>query len=64
MLKRGIPLFFMLFLLVYCTQLAENDEAGTNTYAGNDGCVYCHTNEARLKVLAPPEDDGGGAGGG
>lgn len=64
MLKRGLPLLFIVFLMVNCTQFMEDDEAGKNTYASNDGCVYCHTNEARLKVLAPPEEGGEGAGGG
>jgi len=50
--------------LFACTQFLENDEAGKNVYAGDDGCVYCHTNEARLKVLAPAVDTGEGAGGG
>jgi len=46
-----------------CTQFLENDDAGKNVYTGDDGCVYCHTNSERLKLLAMP-DEGGGAGGG
>jgi len=46
-----------------CTQFLEDND-GKNTYTGDDGCVYCHTNDVRLKALAPVEDDGGGAGGG
>jgi len=53
----------LFFALIACTQFLENDDAGKNTYTGDDGCVYCHTNEGRLKVLAEAEE-GGGAGGG
>ena len=60
---KYFALLFGLGLLA-CTQFLENEDAGKNTYVGDDGCVYCHTNEERLKVLAPFVDDGGGAGGG
>jgi hypothetical protein len=53
----------MFFALVACTQFLENDDAGKNTYTGDDGCVYCHTNDERLKVLAQ-EEQGSDAGGG
>ena len=62
-----IKLFSILALGIFlfgCTQLLEDEEAGKNTFASNDGCVYCHTNVARLKALAPPGQHGGGAGGG
>lgn len=51
------------FGLFACTQFLENDDAGKNLYTGDDGCVYCHTNSERLKLLAVP-DDGSSAGGG
>ncbi len=47
-----------------CTRVIEEQDAGKNTIASNDGCVYCHTNQNRLKVLAPPVKEEGGAGGG
>lgn len=61
----NLKYFSLLLILGFfaCTQFLENDEAGKNVYAGDDGCVYCHTNEARLKLLAV-EEEGGGAGGG
>lgn len=59
--KFLIPMFGL--ALIACTQFLENDDAGKNTYTGDDGCVYCHTNSERLKVLAEAEE-GGGAGGG
>lgn len=57
--------FSLLLILGFfaCTQFLEEEDAGKNTYSGDDGCVYCHTNEGRLKVLAV-EEEGGGAGGG
>ena len=61
---KYFPILFFGILIFSCTQLLEDNEAGKNTFATNDGCVYCHTNEARLKVLAPPGENGGGAGGG
>ncbi len=64
MIKKLLLPFFLLVLFFGCTRLMEEENAGENTFASNDGCVYCHTNEARLKVLAPPEDGEGGAGGG
>lgn len=62
--NKIIPILFFGLFIWSCTQLLEDDEAGKNTFASDDGCVYCHTNEARLKALAPPEENGGGAGGG
>ncbi|HGY55219.1 MAG TPA: hypothetical protein ENK44_05950 [Caldithrix abyssi] len=63
MYKKSFILF--LFLLLYgCTQLLEEENAGKNIFVGDDGCVYCHTNKERLKLLAPEEDTGGGGGGG
>jgi len=55
--------FLLVFGLIACTQLLEDQDAGKNTYTGEDGCVYCHTNSERLKLLAVA-DEGGGAGGG
>lgn len=56
--------FLLLFGFIACTQFLESDDSGKNVYSGDDGCVYCHTNESRLKVLAPAEAGGEGAGGG
>jgi len=54
----------LLFGFIACTQFLESDDSGKNIYSGDDGCIYCHTNEGRLKVLAPAEAGGEGAGGG
>ena len=62
--KLFFTLLLFLLIAIGCTRLMEDENAGKNTFTSNDGCVYCHTNEARLKVLAPPEDGGEGAGGG
>jgi len=58
LIKIVLPLLFV----VACTQFLEETEP-SHAYTGTDGCVYCHTNKARLQVLAE-EEDGGGAGGG
>jgi len=63
MYKQLISLFLFIFI-ISCTQFLEQDTISKNTYTGNDGCIYCHTNKERLKVLAPDEGDGGGGGGG
>lgn len=54
----------LIFGLAACTQFLESDNSGKNVYSGEDGCVYCHTNESRLKVLAPAVNTGESAGGG
>lgn len=59
---KGLGILVLLGFIA-CTQFVEN-EKGKNSYSGTDGCVYCHTNEARLKVLAPEEESGESAGGG
>jgi len=51
------------FLLLACTQFLEEIQP-THAYNGSDGCVYCHTNDARLKVLAHEEEKGDTGGGG
>ncbi len=50
--------------MISCTQFLEEDKVAKTTYAGNDGCIYCHTNAERLKVLAVADEDSHGAGGG
>ena len=51
------------FFIAACTQFLEETES-SHAVAGTDGCVYCHTNDERLKVLAEEEDDGHAGGGG
>jgi len=52
-----------LILFAACTQFLEETES-SHAYDGTDGCVYCHTNDSRLKVLALEEDDSHSGGGG
>jgi hypothetical protein len=56
-------LILPLFLFAACTQFLEETEP-SQAYDGTDGCIYCHTNKARLQVLAQEEDDGHAGGGG
>ncbi len=64
-MQNKLFLFFILFIFLFsCTQFLEEDETGKNSYSGDDGCIYCHTNAERLKVLAEPEEDDHGGGGG
>ena len=58
LLKVALPLLFV----VACTQFLEETET-SQAYDGTDGCIYCHTNKARLQVLAQ-EEEGGSADGG
>jgi len=51
-----------LLLFAACTQFLEETEP-SHAYDGTDGCIYCHTNKARLQVLAQ-EEEGGDTGGG
>ena len=51
-----------LMLFAACTQFLEEAEP-SHAYDGTDGCIYCHTNKARLQVLAQ-EEAGGDTGGG
>ena len=53
----------VLFSFIACTQLVEDNE-GKNTYTGDDGCVYCHTDQTRLKALAVEEESDHSGGGG
>ena len=55
--------FLLLVFLISCTKIMD-EETATNNYTGGDGCVYCHTNAARLQVLAAESEDHGGGGGG
>ncbi len=65
-MKNIFQLFFkvILPLLIFaaCTQFLEETEP-SHAYDGTDGCIYCHTNKARLQVLAEEEDTGGAGGG-
>lgn len=63
---RITNLLMLLFVALFysCTQFLEEEETGKLAYTGDDGCIFCHTNEERLKVLAPPEEDDGHSGGG
>ena len=55
--------FSLLLFLIACTKILD-EEMAKNNYSGGDGCVYCHTNAERLKVLAADSEDHGGGGGG
>jgi hypothetical protein len=55
--------FFLSLLVITCTKVLD-EEMAKNNYSGGDGCVYCHTNADRLKVLASEAEENGGAGGG
>ena len=66
-MKNIFRLFFKVILpfllFAACTQFLEETEP-SHAYEGTDGCVYCHTNDARLKVLAHEEESGDTGGGG
>jgi len=64
MTNKLLSALFLTLFLISCTQLLDERQTSQNSYTGKDGCVYCHTNPARLKVLAPPQEGSGGAGGG
>mgnify|MGYP005835007101 FL=1 len=64
MLKKSIFVFMVLIGAFACTQLLDENNLAESTYTGNDGCIYCHTSEARLKVLAQAEEEDHGGGGG
>lgn len=57
-----IKVFLPLIFITACTQLFE-EASPSSAYDGTDGCIYCHTNKARLKVLAQAETTTGGGGG-
>lgn len=64
MLNKSLIAFFILLFAFACTQLLDEENIVESSYTGNDGCIYCHTNSARLQVLAEPEEDDHGGGGG
>jgi len=64
MLNKSIFVFLVLIGAFACTQLLDESNLAESAYTGNDGCVYCHTNKARLEVLAEAAEDDHGAGGG
>jgi hypothetical protein len=61
---RKILLLSPALIWIGCTQFTDDEMLSKSTYTGNDGCIYCHTNAERLKVLAEEEDSGHGSGGG
>jgi hypothetical protein len=63
-MTRKIFLLFPIFFFIACTQLIDEENSYTKAYTGDDGCLVCHTNEARLQALAPSEDGGGPPDGG
>lgn len=63
MLNKSLFVLFILLFVFACTQLLDEEYLAENSYTGNDGCIYCHTNSARLKVLAEPEESHAGGGG-
>ena len=52
-------LLFPLILFLACVQILDEQ---VKVYKGDNGCLDCHSNSGRLKVLAPEaeESDGGG----
>jgi hypothetical protein len=60
---RKILLLFPILIVFSCTQLIDEDDPYT-AYKGDDGCLVCHTNKARLKALAPADNGGGPPDGG
>lgn len=64
-MQKQLFVSFILFIFLFsCTQFLEEDETTKNSYSGDDGCIYCHTNKSRLQVLAKEEEGGHGGGGG
>ena len=63
MIKKLISSIAVCAFIVGCTQFLEEDNIAESTYTGDDGCVYCHTNQARLEVLAEEEESGAARGG-
>ncbi|MBD3223355.1 MAG: hypothetical protein GF313_01390 [Caldithrix sp.] len=61
-MKKIFSILFIFALVMSCTQFLEEEETVTNAYEGDDGCIYCHTNEDRLKALAKEEEGGEGGG--
>ena len=61
--KQSFLAVFLLLFLIACTKIMD-EEMAKNNYTGGDGCVYCHTNSDRLKVLATEGEDHGSGGGG
>jgi len=64
MIKKALLLVLPLLIWIGCTQFMDEEQLAQSTYTGNDGCIYCHTNAERLKVLAEEEDSGHSSGGG
>lgn len=64
MIKKFISAIAVCGFIIGCTQFTEEDNIAETTYTGDDGCVYCHTNSERLKVLAEEEEETHAGGGG
>ncbi|GEM_PF-6778847 len=62
-MARKIFLLLPILFFIACTQLTD-DNSYIKSYTGDDGCLICHTNEARLQALAPSESGGGPPDGG
>ena len=63
-MKQMLILIGSLVLFIACTQILEDESLSMNTYEGDDGCVYCHTNKVRLQALAVGGEGHGGNDGG
>jgi hypothetical protein len=61
---KKIVMILPILLLISCTQLVDEEEPYTESYKGDDGCIICHTNKARLQALAPASDGDGPPDGG
>ena len=62
-LKHIFKIILPLMFVIGCTQFLEETES-SHAYDGTDGCIYCHTNKARLQVLAQEDETGDDGGGG
>ena len=63
MIKKLLSTIAVCAFIIGCTQFLEEDNSAESTYSGDDGCVYCHTNQERLTALAEEEETGDAGGG-
>jgi hypothetical protein len=61
--SNAVHALFLLIFIFACSKLMD-EKIAQNKYSGGDGCIYCHTDAERLKVLASETEDHGSSGGG